>query len=163
MRRDAVLGVGAMLLAAGLVHSLLTGYACGAVEGGFRTLGEPCTRTSECVVGLVCSSGVCRDRADGGLDGGARDAEVGDGATLDGTLADGASPSEDGALGDAASDGLDGASTDGAAAASGDASIDDAAVDDSDASDGAPMSQIEPGDAAMSAPEGASGSAEDAR
>ncbi|MCZ6807687.1 MAG: hypothetical protein O7F08_12085 [Deltaproteobacteria bacterium] len=34
-----------------------------------KDLNEPCTRTDQCTVGLVCLSGVCLPAADAGLDG----------------------------------------------------------------------------------------------
>jgi hypothetical protein len=34
-----------------------------------KELNEPCTRTDQCVVGLVCLSGVCLPAVDAGLDG----------------------------------------------------------------------------------------------
>lgn len=34
-----------------------------------KDLNEPCTRTDQCKVGLVCLSGVCLEAADAGLDG----------------------------------------------------------------------------------------------
>ena len=36
-----------------------------------KNIDEPCTRTSQCTVGLVCLSGVCLPLPDAGVDGGA--------------------------------------------------------------------------------------------
>ena len=36
-----------------------------------KKVDEPCTRTGQCEVGLVCLAGVCQPIADGGVDGGA--------------------------------------------------------------------------------------------
>ncbi|MGB8330135.1 MAG: hypothetical protein WCE62_08390 [Polyangiales bacterium] len=35
-----------------------------------KQINEPCTRTSQCVLGLSCLAGVCTAPNDGGVDGG---------------------------------------------------------------------------------------------
>ncbi len=35
-----------------------------------KQVDEPCTRTSQCEVGLVCQAGVCQPAPDAGVDGG---------------------------------------------------------------------------------------------
>ena len=67
---------------------------CGGDPSTPKGPGEPCTRSSECDVALVCSGGVCRVAVDGGEhdggppDAGARDAEPPD-ATLEDAALDG--------------------------------------------------------------------------
>lgn len=49
---------------------LLLGETCGT-DIGDKQRGEPCTRSSECAEGLVCTAGICDDPpGDGGVDGG---------------------------------------------------------------------------------------------
>jgi len=42
---------------------LYMGESCG-FDGGDKEQGEPCTRATECLAGLDCVSGVCREPAD---------------------------------------------------------------------------------------------------
>lgn len=75
MRRQAAVRFGWVVLASGLLHAVLTAYSCGDVGGAMKDVGEPCTRTSECLSGLVCSAGVCRQTDAGApTDGGEPDA-----------------------------------------------------------------------------------------
>lgn len=67
-------------------------------------LGEPCTRSSECEVGLACQGGACRSVTDGGgsnIDAGSEPAsEAGAPAADAATPADGSSPSDRGSIQD---------------------------------------------------------------
>lgn len=59
--------VGAALFTACVTGSLGVGEC--AASAGEKVVGEACTRTNECLAGLVCQSGVCTD-----ADAGPRDA-----------------------------------------------------------------------------------------
>lgn len=75
------------LLSAVLAWSmLLRGEACGT-EVGNKGIGEPCTRDSECLDGLECAAGTCREpREDAGRDSGGP--PVDSGATSDASISD---------------------------------------------------------------------------
>jgi len=123
----------ALALSATLAVGLVQSDGCGYEPSGLKQRGEPCTRTSECDVGLECRGGVCRSDEppsdagrprDGGLDAAtdagpdaAMDAatDAGPGAPMDAAIdaelpPDGAPPdAEAGAPEDAGADGgLDG-------------------------------------------------------
>ncbi|UJR86488.1 hypothetical protein [Sandaracinus amylolyticus] len=103
MSREAALRLGAIALVAGVLHVGLGGYACSDIETA-KGEGEPCTRSSECAIGLECIGGVCRG-ADAGppRDAGSGDAGSEDAGSRDASAMD-AEVSEDAASGDAASE-----------------------------------------------------------
>jgi hypothetical protein len=93
-RRHIIQRAGLIALFAGVLHVFLTGYSCGLSDVG-KGHGEPCTRSSECIDGLACTAGVCREIDAGSpFDGGD--------ASLDGAIDDGSISTEmDGAADDA--------------------------------------------------------------
>ena len=55
------------------LFSLGAQTSCSSSSVAAKRVGEPCTRTSECQVDLVCASGVCRAQSDASTDAGADD------------------------------------------------------------------------------------------
>ena len=68
------------------LFGLLQTRSCGFEPSEEKGLGEPCTRSSECELDLVCRDGVCAfpEVIDAGIDGGRRDA----GGGLDSSVPD---------------------------------------------------------------------------
>lgn len=64
--------VGAVLFSLSVVGSMGVGE-CSPTVGG-KVVGEACTRTSECLSGLVCQSGICAETDAGVTDTGVTDA-----------------------------------------------------------------------------------------
>jgi len=55
------------------LFSLGAQSSCSGAGTAAKRAGEPCTRTSECEIDLVCASGVCRAPTDASVDAGADD------------------------------------------------------------------------------------------
>lgn len=60
-------GSGVMAVLAGGMTVLFVALQVGCGDDiGSKRPGEPCTRTEQCMQGLLCVDGVCRDPDDGG-------------------------------------------------------------------------------------------------
>lgn len=67
---------------------LLMGPTCGS-DIGEKTVGEPCTRSSECDGPLVCVGGMCTAQSDAARDAGPEDGASSEGAVLSDGSTDG--------------------------------------------------------------------------
>jgi hypothetical protein len=57
-----------LFIAASALCSLGAQSSCTGASIARKAAGEPCTRTNECQVDLVCASGVCREPVDASAD-----------------------------------------------------------------------------------------------